>query len=140
MRKIYLKNIIKINENTIKKLNNKCKYDFKKEKKILTNDGFYKFINNKLYKFNINFKIDTENDICFNINETVRKENIYQIPYDNIEIIIEKKTYIINDETSLIIEYYKDKINDFYIVSKTKLNINDYIFKEEISYINDLLI
>jgi len=140
MRKIYLKNIIKINENTIKKLNNKCKYDFKKEKKILTNDGFYKFINNKLYKFNINFKIDTENDICFNINENVRKEHIYQIPYDNTEIIIEKKTYIINDETSLIIEYYKDKINDFYIVSKTKLNINDYIFKEEISYINDLLI
>jgi hypothetical protein len=140
MRKIYLKKIKNINEKNMKKLNNKYEYHFKKEKKILTNDGFYKFINNKLYKFNINFKIDTENDICFDINEDVRKENIYQIPYDNIEISIEKKTYTINDETSLIIEYYKDKINDFYIVSKTKLNINDYIFKEEISYINDLLI
>ena len=140
MRKIYLKNIIKIKKNNIKKLNNKYKYHVKKEKKILTNDGFYKFINNKLYKFNINFKIDTENNICFDINEDVRKENIYQIPYDNIEISIEKKIYTINDETSLIIEYYKDKINDFYIVSKTKLNINDYIFKQEISYINDLLI
>ena len=102
MRKIYLKNIIKINENTIKKLNNKYKYDFKNDKKILTNEGFYKFINNKLYKFNINFKIDTENDICFNINETVRKENIYQIPYDNIEIIIENIYEELGDEIEVL--------------------------------------
>lgn len=140
MRKIYLKNIININENNIKKLNNKYKFDFKKEKKILTNDGFYKFINNKLYRFNINFKINSENEICYDINVNLKKENIFQIPYDNIEINIEKKIYRINDETSIIIEYYKDKINDFYILSKTKLNIDDYIFKEEISYINNLLI
>jgi len=140
MRKIYLKNIININENNIKKLNNKYKFDFKKEKKILTNDGFYKFINNKLYRFNINFKINSENEICYDINVNLKKENIFQIPYDNIEINIDKKIYRINDETSIIIEYYKDKINDFYILSKTKLNIDDYIFKEEISYINNLLI
>ena len=140
MRKIYLKDIKNINEKTIKKLNNKYKYDFKKEKKILTNDGYYKFINNKLYKFNINLKINSENEMCFDIIENLKKENILQIPYDNIEVIIEKKIYTINDETTLIFEYYKDKINDFYIISKTKLNINDYIFKEEISYIKNLLI
>ena len=78
--------------------------------------------------------------MCFDIIENFKKENIFQIPYDNIEVLIEKKFYKINDETSLIFEYYKDKINDFYIVSKTKLNIDDYIFKEEISYIKKLLI
>lgn len=140
MGKIYLKNLKNINEKTIKKLNNKYKYDFKKEKKILTNNGYYKFINNKLYKFNINLKINSENEMCFDIIENLKKENILQIPYDNIEVIIEKKIYTINDETTLIFEYYKDKINDFYIISKTKLNINDYIFKEEISYIKNLLI
>ena len=140
MRKIYFKNIKKINEKNIKKLNNKYKYDFKKETKILTNDGFYSFINSQLYKFNINYNINSENDICFDINETFIKEKIFQIPYNNIEIEIEKKKYIINDETSLIFEYYKDKINDFYIISKTKLKIDNYIFKEEISYIKNLLI
>ena len=140
MRKIYFKDITNINEKSIKNLNNKYKNDLKKEKKILTNDGYYKFINNKLYKFSINLQINYENEFCIDIIENLKKEYIYQIPYDNVEVLIETKKYIINDETNVIIEYYKDKINDFYITSKTKLNINDYIFKEELSYIKNLLI
>lgn len=140
MRKIYFKDINNINEKSIKNLNNKYKNDLKKEKKILTNDGYYKFINNKLYKFSINLQINYENEFCIDIIENLKKEYIYQIPYDNVEVLIETKKYIINDETNVIIEYYKDKINDFYITSKTKLNINDYIFKEELSYIKNLLI
>jgi len=140
MRKIYFKDITNINEKSIKNLNNKYKNDLKKEKKILTNDGYYKFINNKLYKFSINLQINYENEFCIDIIENLKKEYIYQIPYDNVEVLIETKKYIINDETNVIIEYYKDKINDFYITSKTKLNINDYIFKEELSYIQNLLI
>ena len=140
MRKIYFKDINNINEKSIKNLNNKYKNDLKKEKKILTNDGYYKFINNKLYKFSINLQINYENEFCIDIIENLKKEYIYQIPYDNVEVLIETKKYIINDETNVIIEYYKDKINDFYITSKTKLNINDYIFKEELSYIQNLLI
>ena len=140
MRKIYFKDINNINEKSIKNLNNKYKNDLKKEKKILKNNEYYKFINNKLYKFSINLQINYENEFCIDIIENLKKEYIYQIPYDNVEVLIETKKYIINDETNVIIEYYKDKINDFYITSKTKLNINDYIFKEELSYIQNLLI
>jgi len=137
MRKIYLKNITTIDE---KKIKNNYHKDVKKEKQILCNDGFYKFINNKLFKFKMKLNLVSENDISVDIEENYEKESIYQIPYDNVEIIIEKYFYKINDETSLVLEYYKNKLNDFYIITKTKLHIDNYILKKEISCIINLLI
>tara|TARA_B100000795_G_scaffold10722_1_gene7530 strand:- start:4522 stop:4944 length:423 start_codon:yes stop_codon:yes gene_type:complete len=140
MRKIYLKNVNAVNEKKMKKLNDNYIKRVKKEKRILCNDGFYKFIDNKLFKFNIKFKIISENDISFDIEENYTKCVIYQIPYDNIEVIIETYIYKINDETNLIFEYYKNKLNDFYIITKTKLHNDNYILKKEISCIKDLII
>ena len=54
--------------------------------------------------------------------------------------MIEKHIFSINEESKLYIEYYKNKLHDYYIISNIKLNINDHILKEEISYIQNLLI
>lgn len=139
MKKIYLKNL-NLNKKNIKKIDNKYKKKVTYEKNILTNTGIYKFINNKLYNFDIIYKLLDENDLCYEIYEKYFKEEKYQIPYDNEEILIEKHIFSINEESKLYIEYYKNKLHDYYIISNIKLNINDHILKEEISYIQNLLI
>ena len=139
MKKIYLKNL-NLNKKNIKKIDNKNKKKITYEKNILTNNGIYKFMNNKLYNFDIIYKLLDENDLCYEIYEKYFKEEKYQIPYDYEEIMIEKHIFSINEESKLYIEYYKNKLHDYYIISNIKLNINNNILKEEISYIQNLLI
>ena len=139
MKKIYFKNL-NLNKKNLKKIDNKYEKKINYEKNILTDKGIYKIINNKLYNFDIIYKVLEENELCYQIYEKYFKEEKYQIPYNNKEIIIEKHIYSINKESKLYIEYYKKKLHDYYVISNIKLNINDYILKKEISYIQNLLI
>ena len=139
MKKIYLKNL-NLNKKNLKKIDNKYKKKVTYEKNILTNNGIYKFINNKLYNFDIIYNLLDENELCYQVCEKYVKDERYQIPYNHEEILIEKHIFSINEESKLYIEYYKSNLHDYYITSSIKLNINDHILKEEISYIQQLLI
>lgn len=139
MRKIYIKSLNTITDKKIKNLN-KFSKKIINSNIILSNKGFYTFSKNTLYKFKIQYEKLDENDSYLDFNESYIKDVVYQLPYEHKQINIEKHTYVINEQTSIILEYYKGVLNDFYISSKLKLNLNNYIFNEEMSYIKNMLI
>lgn len=139
MNIIYLKNLHfnNININKIKRKNN---YKESNELVILTNNGMIKEINNKLYNIHNTYNIENETDDCYHIKINKKKTNIYQIPIENKIINIKKITFNFGKTTSFVIEYFDNKINDFYISIKDNQNLENFFLSEEISYIKKMLI
>jgi hypothetical protein len=128
-------------------------YNFKKinklycnsiiEHRILTHNGFFTNINNKIKNYiinrnNINNEILIIEDTKFILQEnifSINNNDITYIPYPNKVISIEIKEYkISNFDTSLFIEYLNDDIiNDFYFIIKNnqhfEKDFNNYITK-----------
>jgi hypothetical protein len=157
MMKYYIPNINinKIDTNNIRNLNKKFSNSKKINILLLSDQGFFKYIDDKLYKHSINYKqsfhvydkfLNKYTLIASKNNEFFKhKYPINNIPFNHKSIIKTICTYKINDNsnTSLIIEFISDKndinnINDLYFISN--LNHDDFSFIEDISYFIDLLI
>jgi hypothetical protein len=157
MMKYYIPNINinKIDSNNIRNLNKKFSNSKKINILLLSDQGFFKYIDDKLYKHSINYKqsFNSYDKFLNKYTLIVSKNNeffkhkypINNIPFNHKSIIKTTYTYKINDNsnTSLIIEFINDKndinnINDLYFISN--LNHDDFSFIEDISYFIDLLI
>lgn len=137
MNKLYIKHL-KLNTINYKKILTKHEHKKIVEKIILSNKGYYIFINNKL--FNIKLSIETldETDDTIIIKEKTKKNQVWQIPINNKPII--KIKYEINYQGNILVfEIFDDLLYDFYILTK-KDNLDNYFLNKEISYIKKMLI
>lgn len=137
MNKLYIKHL-KLNTINYKKILTKHEHKKIVEKTILSNKGYYIFINNKL--FNIKLSIETldETDDTIIIKENTKKNQVWQIPINNKPII--KIKYEINYQGNILVfEIFDDLLYDFYILTK-KDNLDNYFLNKEISYIKEMLI
>jgi Rad3-related DNA helicase len=139
MNLIYLKNLHcnNINLNNLKK-----NIDYKEvsECGILTNMGIIRELNNKLFNVQYILNLEEENDECYHIKKNIKKNIVYQIPVENKIINIKKIIFNFGKTTNFVIEYFDNKINDFYISIKNDQNLENYFLKQEISYIKKMLI
>ena len=139
MNLIYLKNLHcnNINLNNLKK-----NIDYKEvsECGILTNMGVIRELNNKLFNVQYILNLEEENDECYHIKKNIKKNIVYQIPVENKIINIKKIIFNFGKTTNFVIEYFDNKINDFYISIKNDQNLENYFLKQEISYIKKMLI
>lgn len=140
---------ININEIPLEKLKKNYKFTKKIYKKNIGLDGEY-IVNNKgdVIHNRIN-DIDDEDMI---INEyldkytlcimkcNTKRSNKKNIPINSFEIKVDSYIFKSNDksQTSMIIDVIKNNIKDMYFLSK--LNYDDYSFKEDISYLLSKLI
>ena len=114
------------------------------EKMLLANDGFYKYINDELYKFK--FCNNNEEDIKLIINgTTIIGSNIYWKKHESVNKIpftfkfLEKKIYKFNitDNFTLVVEKMENSISNLYFTSK--FNHEEYFFRQEfISFLSIL--
>ena len=110
--------------------------EIKKEKWILSNEGFYKYFKGDLWKFKIKFNDNPiiKNDILISSNFHWNKNNkSYNIPilHEIVDVEIIKYKLHPKSSTVFIIEQLNDKINDYYFISNK--NIDDYSLKEDIN-------
>ena len=68
------------------------------------------------------------------------KDEVFQIPIDHIFLIIEKKKFSINKNSSthLIIEYHNNKLQDIYFTSEFEIENISAI--QDISYIMNMIV
>jgi hypothetical protein len=104
---------------------------------ILTNEGFYKYTKNNLFKY----KLDLTNEdtpekygdiMVRNISWKKHSEE-WNIPLSHDIVKIKKVEYKLYNKssTSFIIEYMENEINDYYFESVE--NIDNYSLKEDIN-------
>ena len=92
-------------------------------------------LNNKLFNVQYILNLEEENDECYHIKKNIKKNIVYQIPVENKIINIKKIIFNFGKTTNFVIEYFDNKINDFYISIKNDQNLENYFLKQEISYI-----
>ena len=108
---------------------------------IIASNGYYKYDKDKLIKFKI---IEKESNIITNfidtysligINQYEKKiGEVFNIPYENEHIIIEKiKFNIGNSKHFLIFEKRNNKIIDVYFLSTKNLNEKCKFFTKDVS-------
>ena len=142
MKKILINNI-NINDlkkNIISILKNSFPFYTKIENILLSDNHLYKYKKNDLFKYSLSNELINETEEFTEILDVEKKlYKVMQIPIKHI--LISKKCIIfkINNQSSLAFELINEKIHDFYITTTMKLNIHDYIFKKELSYIKNLL-
>ena len=139
MNIIYLKNL-HCNNINLNKLKKNMDYKEVSECGILTNMGVIREVNNKLFNIQYILNLEEENDECYHIKKNIKKNFVYQIPIENKIINIKKIIFNFGKTTNFIIEYFDNKINDFYISIKNDQNLENYFLKQEISYIKKMLI
>ena len=131
----YIDGLLNININELVEYL-KDQYD---EKIILANDGYYKYINNELYKYKIsNFNINDNIIIQLNKNIKIIGTNIRWKKYDKVYKIpfshncINKKIYKfkITENITLFVEKIENKIKDLYFTSA--IPHDNFFFKEEV--------
>ena len=142
MKKLYFKNMSNknINLNLIYSLKNKYTFDTKTRYMILTKNSLYKYIKNNLYRFELLLKNINENEEYYECMEEQIKKNIsIQIPIDH-KFIIEKTINIkIFENIYLAFDVVNNNINDYYIINRTNLGIDDILLKKDLSYIKNML-
>ena len=123
-------------------------HEFKKleidEKWILSDDGIYKYSDNKLFKYKCRLESNINGD---NIKDTIIEtsecwENYSEediIPINHEVLQVKKIIYKLNEKslTSLIFEYTNNNIHDFYFESNE--SIDNYSVKEDINSFLSLL-
>lgn len=114
----------------------------KNDQLLLTNHGFYKYINDDLYKFKMHFEKDSTsikkkyiNDIDFKItnNKWIKIDKEYSLPRDNA--IIKSNMYIFSprpkSKTKFIVEKINGGIHDYYFTSNE--DFDNHSLKEDIT-------
>tara|TARA_B100001057_G_scaffold492945_1_gene586380 strand:- start:3947 stop:4384 length:438 start_codon:yes stop_codon:yes gene_type:complete len=131
----YIDGLLNININELVEYL-KDQYD---EKIILANDGYYKYINNELYKYKIS-NSNSNNNIIIQLNKNIKVigtntqwkkyDKVYKIPFSHK--CINKKIYKfkITKNITLIVEKIENKIQNLYFMSS--LSHDNYFFKEEV--------
>ena len=145
MHKYYIPEInlrdIRNNTHLMEKLENKFNKISNKNSIIIASNGYYKYDKDKLIKFKI---IEKESNIITNfidtysligINQYEKKiGEVFNIPYENEHIIIEKiKFNVGNSKHFLIFEKKNNKIIDVYFISTKKLNEKCQFFTNDVS-------
>lgn len=120
----------------------------KKEKLILTIDGFYKIIDNKIQKFKY---ISNDSNVIENyikdytlIGQDIffkKTNNITYIPFENetIDVTTIKFKTVEKSLTFLVFELIDNRIKDFYFLSDKKINEDNIFFYNDISLFLDSL-
>jgi hypothetical protein len=139
--------ILEIN---LKKLRNKINLlsnlENKYEKKIYSNniilsvDGYYKLEKEHFIKYKIiekDFHEMTSNNLTIIGNYISYKkfENQYSFPVENKQINIKKYHFFDNKNKNifLVLEYFNNKLNDLYFLSKKDIRENNMFFLHDIS-------
>jgi len=134
--------------NLINSLNEEFISNEKNEKIILTIDGFYKIIDNKIEKFKY---ISNNSRVIENFYKdfSLIGEDIYEkkinyithIPYENetIEIKTIKYKTVEKSTNFMVFELIDNRIKDFYFLSEKKLDEDNIFFQNDISlFLNSL--
>tara|TARA_B100001063_G_C16763892_1_gene557532 strand:- start:1357 stop:1788 length:432 start_codon:yes stop_codon:yes gene_type:complete len=107
------------------------------EKIILANDGYYKYINNELYKYKIS---NFDDNIIIQLNKNIKiigtnihwkkYDKVYKIPF--LHNCINKQIYKfkITENITLFVEKIENKIKDLYFTSA--ISHDNFFFKEEV--------
>ena len=145
MHKYYIPEIhlrdIRNNTHLMEKLEKNFNKTSNKNSIIIASNGYYKYDKDKLIKFKI---IEKESNITTNfldtysligINQYEKKiGEVFNIPYENEHIIIEKiKFNVGNSKHFLIFEKKNNKIIDVYFLSTKKLNEKCQFFTNDVS-------
>ena len=145
MHKYYIPEInlrdIRNNTHLMEKLEKKFNKNSNKNSIIIASNGYYKYDKDKLIKFKI---IEKESNIITNfldkysligMNYYEKKiGEVFNIPYENEHIIIEKiKFNIGNSKHFLIFEKRNNKIIDVYFLSTKNLNEKCKFFTKDVS-------
>jgi len=114
------------------------------EQWILTCEGLYKYVNNQLHKFKLWLSEEKFPENKLNIKPCnirwIKTDTVYKIPTQNTIINVKKQTYKLHPKsnTSFIIEFTNDKIQDYYFESKEDLE--NHSLKEDINSFLSMLI
>ena len=145
-----------ISEINLKKIRNKINFlnilENKLEKKesyenmIITTDGYYKLEKDNYIKYKI---INTEyfetkqNDLTIigNIFKYKKYGEQFHIPIENDQIHIKKCIFNIpnNKTIFMVLEFYKNKLNDLYFLSKKDIREKNIFFLQDISLFMETL-
>ena len=151
MNKFYIPEIsmrdIRNTTDILSKFENKYNKSINKYSIILSNNGYYKYDKDKLIKYKF---VEKESKITekFFKNYTLIEINcyekkigeIFQIPYENSNIIIEKIKFNIGDSKNYIVfEKIKNRIIDVYFLSNKKINEKCKFFIEDVSSFIEML-
>ena len=151
MQKYYIPEInlrdLRNNSNLLEKLKDKFNISSNKNSIIISTDGYYKYENDKLFKYKI---IEKETIIkkildkytLIGINSFHKKiGEVYSIPYENSHIIIEKITFNIGTSSNyLVFELINNKIRDMYFLSRKKIDEDNKFFTNDVSSFVEMLI
>ena len=123
-------------------------FSVRKEQRLLTSYGYYKYIKDELYKFKICMDEDNSfckkkyiNNIDFKITKKhwIKVEKEYSLPIDNA--ILPLEIYIFSphpkSKTKFIIEKWDGKVHDYYFTSKEEFD--NHSLKEDITSFLSLL-
>ena len=114
---------------------------------IISNNGFYKYDKDKLIKYKV---IEKESKIteCFLKNFTLIELNyfekkigeVFQIPYETDNIIIEKIKFNIGESKNYIVfERINNRLIDFYFLSNKKIDEKCKFFIKDVSSFIEML-
>tara|TARA_B100001093_G_scaffold520378_1_gene615259 strand:+ start:8141 stop:8596 length:456 start_codon:yes stop_codon:yes gene_type:complete len=151
MQKYYIPEInlrdLRNNSNLLEKMKDKFNTSLNKNSIIISTDGYYKYEKDKLFKYKI---IEKETIIkkfldkytLIGINTFHKKiGEVYNIPYENSHIIVEKITFNIGTSSNyLVFELINSKIRDMYFLSRKKIDEDDKFFTNDVSSFVEMLI
>ena len=145
-----------ISEINLKKIRNKINFlnilENKLEKKeyieniILTTDGYYKLEKDIYIKYkitNVDY-YETQNNnltIVGNIFKYKKYGEQFHIPIENNQINIKKYVFNIPDNKNIfmVLEFFKNKLNDLYFLSKKDIREKNIFFLQDISLFMETL-
>ena len=151
MNKFYIPEIsmrdIRNTTDILSKFENKYNKSINKYSIILSNNGYYKYDKDKLIKYKF---VEKDSKITENfykkytlieINCYEKKiGEVFQIPYENSNIIFEKiKFNIGNSKNYIVFEKIKNRIIDVYFLSNKKINEKCKFFIEDVSSFIEML-
>jgi len=100
----------------------------KKEQWILTQEGLYKYINNRLHKFKVcltDEEIVNDTDSIYQSNmKCTNFDTVYNIPIKHKVINVKTSIFKLHPKsiTTFIIEEHDDKVNDYYFESEEAID------------------
>ena len=151
MQKYYIPEInlrdLRNNSNLIEKMKDNFNISSNKNSIIISTDGYYKYEKDKLFKYKIFEKETTikkflDKYTLIGINSFHKKiGEVYNIPYENSHIIVEKITFNIGTSSNyLVFELINSKIRDMYFLSRKKIDEDDKFFTNDVSSFVEMLI
>lgn len=139
--------IDKLKVDILYKLKEQFHHTNRKDTVILSENGIYKIINDKIYKFSLVeqnniYKIPFKNTNLIKQNIPFKKNNFNEnwVPpnHESIQLNTNIFKHSSNTNTELHIVLYNDKINDIYILSN--LDETQHSFKEDLELFYRILI